>query len=267
MTIKIGDRLPEGTLSEFIETETEGCTRKRKVSGVGGRKRNRLGEFFCPKIAERAPATSKHRPRRHVLPLGLRARPLYLARPDRRRGQPRNRARPRVDQLRGDLSVRQDARRGRLARAVGRRAAPGGYRRGRRGSFTQDSSVVRPLSVARRDSSAGPPLPTGSRCRLTGPRGAAVVAWRSAVSGSSAAAPSAVARLRSSVPGPPSAVAGVRSLVMPVRRRLTGTSRRGPDVSKENPNTRPVPNASTGMYASMSVTRPLTWMSRVHAIT
>src|SRR5690242_3802654 len=25
MTIKIGDRLPEGTLSEFIETETEGC--------------------------------------------------------------------------------------------------------------------------------------------------------------------------------------------------------------------------------------------------
>jgi peroxiredoxin len=26
MTIKIGDRLPEGTLSEFIETETEGCT-------------------------------------------------------------------------------------------------------------------------------------------------------------------------------------------------------------------------------------------------
>jgi peroxiredoxin len=26
MTIKIGDRLPEGSLSEFIETETEGCT-------------------------------------------------------------------------------------------------------------------------------------------------------------------------------------------------------------------------------------------------
>jgi glutaredoxin/glutathione-dependent peroxiredoxin len=26
MTIKIGDRLPEGTLSEFIETETEGCS-------------------------------------------------------------------------------------------------------------------------------------------------------------------------------------------------------------------------------------------------
>jgi peroxiredoxin len=25
MTINIGDRLPEGTLSEFIETETEGC--------------------------------------------------------------------------------------------------------------------------------------------------------------------------------------------------------------------------------------------------
>ena len=25
MTIKIGDRLPEGTLSEFVETETEGC--------------------------------------------------------------------------------------------------------------------------------------------------------------------------------------------------------------------------------------------------
>jgi len=26
MTIKIGDRLPEGTLSEFIETATEGCS-------------------------------------------------------------------------------------------------------------------------------------------------------------------------------------------------------------------------------------------------
>ena len=26
MTIQIGDRLPEGQLSEFIETETEGCT-------------------------------------------------------------------------------------------------------------------------------------------------------------------------------------------------------------------------------------------------
>jgi peroxiredoxin len=26
MTIKIGDTLPEGTLSEFVETETEGCS-------------------------------------------------------------------------------------------------------------------------------------------------------------------------------------------------------------------------------------------------
>jgi peroxiredoxin len=26
MTINVGDRLPEGTLSEFIETETEGCS-------------------------------------------------------------------------------------------------------------------------------------------------------------------------------------------------------------------------------------------------
>ncbi len=26
MTIKVGDRLPEGKLAEFIETETEGCT-------------------------------------------------------------------------------------------------------------------------------------------------------------------------------------------------------------------------------------------------
>ena len=26
MTIQIGDRLPEGTLAEFIDTETEGCT-------------------------------------------------------------------------------------------------------------------------------------------------------------------------------------------------------------------------------------------------
>ena len=26
MTIKVGDRLPEATLSEFIDVETEGCT-------------------------------------------------------------------------------------------------------------------------------------------------------------------------------------------------------------------------------------------------
>ena len=26
MTIQIGDRLPEGTLAEFVETETAGCT-------------------------------------------------------------------------------------------------------------------------------------------------------------------------------------------------------------------------------------------------
>jgi peroxiredoxin len=26
MTIKVGDRLPEGALAEFIETETEGCS-------------------------------------------------------------------------------------------------------------------------------------------------------------------------------------------------------------------------------------------------
>lgn len=26
MTVKVGDRLPEGTLQEFIETETEGCS-------------------------------------------------------------------------------------------------------------------------------------------------------------------------------------------------------------------------------------------------
>jgi peroxiredoxin len=37
MTINIGDRLPEGTLAEFIETETEGCSlgpNKFEVAGL-----------------------------------------------------------------------------------------------------------------------------------------------------------------------------------------------------------------------------------------
>lgn len=35
MTIKIGDCLPEGTLSEFIETETEGCSLGPNTFNVG----------------------------------------------------------------------------------------------------------------------------------------------------------------------------------------------------------------------------------------
>jgi peroxiredoxin len=35
MTIKIGDRLPEGTLSEFIETETAGCSLGPNTFQVG----------------------------------------------------------------------------------------------------------------------------------------------------------------------------------------------------------------------------------------
>lgn len=35
MTIKIGDRLPEGTLSEFVETETAGCSLGPNTFNVG----------------------------------------------------------------------------------------------------------------------------------------------------------------------------------------------------------------------------------------
>ncbi len=35
MTIKIGDRLPEGTLSEFIDVETEGCALGPNTFNVG----------------------------------------------------------------------------------------------------------------------------------------------------------------------------------------------------------------------------------------
>lgn len=35
MTIKIGDQLPEGTLAEFIETETEGCSLGPNTFNVG----------------------------------------------------------------------------------------------------------------------------------------------------------------------------------------------------------------------------------------
>jgi hypothetical protein len=39
MTIKIGDTLPEGTLSEFIETETEGCAGPEHFQGAGSGQR------------------------------------------------------------------------------------------------------------------------------------------------------------------------------------------------------------------------------------
>ena len=36
MTIKVGDKLPAGTLSEFIEVEGNGCTRRpQPVQGRG----------------------------------------------------------------------------------------------------------------------------------------------------------------------------------------------------------------------------------------
>src|SRR5207302_6962159 len=92
-----------------------------------------------------------------------------------------------------------------------------------------------------------PSLDTGSPVRVpvVEPTGCA---FRSAVTGSS------VAR-RSTGP-----VAAAGATTAPRRRNV-------PVVSNEKPKTSPAPNARTGMYVSMSVTSPLTWMSRVHAIT
>jgi peroxiredoxin len=48
MTIKIGDTLPEGTLSEFIETETEGCAGPEHFQGAGSGQGKKIAIFGLP---------------------------------------------------------------------------------------------------------------------------------------------------------------------------------------------------------------------------
>jgi peroxiredoxin len=46
MTIKVGDRLPEGTLSEFIDVETEGCALGPNTFNVGDLVKNKKIAIF-----------------------------------------------------------------------------------------------------------------------------------------------------------------------------------------------------------------------------
>jgi peroxiredoxin len=67
MTIKIGDRLPEGTLSEFIETATEGCSLGPNTFNVSELTKNKKiaifglpGAFTPTCSAQHVPGYVKH---------------------------------------------------------------------------------------------------------------------------------------------------------------------------------------------------------------
>jgi peroxiredoxin len=62
MTIKIGDRLPEGTLSEFIETETEGCSLGPNKFNVGDLTKNKKIVIFGLPGAFTPTCSAKHVP-------------------------------------------------------------------------------------------------------------------------------------------------------------------------------------------------------------
>jgi peroxiredoxin len=62
MTIKIGDRLPEGTLSEFIETETEGCSLGPNTFNVSDLVKNKKIAIFGLPGAFTPTCSAKHVP-------------------------------------------------------------------------------------------------------------------------------------------------------------------------------------------------------------
>ena len=62
MTIKIGDRLPEGTLLEFIETETEGCLLGPNTFDVGDLTKNKKIAIFGLPGAFTPTCSAKHVP-------------------------------------------------------------------------------------------------------------------------------------------------------------------------------------------------------------
>jgi peroxiredoxin len=62
MTIKIGDRLPEGSLSEFIETETEGCTLGPNTFSVSDLAKNKKIAIFGLPGAFTPTCSAKHVP-------------------------------------------------------------------------------------------------------------------------------------------------------------------------------------------------------------
>ena len=62
MTIKIGDRLPEGTLSEFIEVETEGCSLGPNTFNVGELTKGKKIAIFGLPGAYTPTCSAKHVP-------------------------------------------------------------------------------------------------------------------------------------------------------------------------------------------------------------
>lgn len=56
MTIKVGDRVPDGTLTEFIETETAGCSLGPNAFQVADLARGKTIALFAVPGASRPPA-------------------------------------------------------------------------------------------------------------------------------------------------------------------------------------------------------------------
>ncbi|VFR19559.1 Peroxiredoxin [plant metagenome] len=62
MTVKAGDRVPEGTLTEFIETETEGCTLGPNAFKVSDLTRGKKIALFAVPGAFTPTCSAKHLP-------------------------------------------------------------------------------------------------------------------------------------------------------------------------------------------------------------
>ncbi|MEI2418086.1 peroxiredoxin [Orrella sp. JC864] len=62
MTIKVGDRVPDGTLTEFIETETEGCTLGPNAFQVADLVRGKKIAVFAVPGAFTPTCSAKHLP-------------------------------------------------------------------------------------------------------------------------------------------------------------------------------------------------------------
>lgn len=62
MTVKAGDRVPEGTLTEFIETETEGCTLGPNAFKVSDLTRGKKVALFAVPGAFTPTCSAKHLP-------------------------------------------------------------------------------------------------------------------------------------------------------------------------------------------------------------
>jgi peroxiredoxin len=74
MTIKIGEHLPEGTLSEFIETETEGCSLGPNTFNVGDLVKGKKIAVFGLPGAYTPTCSAKHVPGYVALSAQLRAK-------------------------------------------------------------------------------------------------------------------------------------------------------------------------------------------------